>query len=474
MAIRATISLVKAEAATSFRKVETQTTYENSNITEIWLDPDSKNKFINDELPLNDVTFRVVSKILADTTSITELYASHFTKGTIAESVSVSDNFARVIAWQRSFTDAFTLDDLSQIDKDFYGNKGNIFAFTDIVGLTHNKALVDSYTVGDVFTKVVAYSRSFSDSYSFTDSDYYAFGKNPSDSLTFPDTQVKGFIKPEVDSFTFADIAGKHPSLPKVDSFSFTDSSYFSANKGASDSISFADSHYRTLTKIIADAFALDDSTLIDKDFYGSKGNICTIADVVAFAVTYKRTYTDSFAFNDTTITELAKVINDVVTMTESTAFAQSKEDIDTLGLVELMASSVDKVFSLDQTTLSDNSYNWVNKGIADSVLFNDSTFSEITKVINDTFVLDDSTLINKDYFGSKGNVCTVSDIISFAFHWNRAFGHPISFSDEDSYFLGKNIQGAGESIGMSDLVALTTISGRVLNGASINTTTLN
>ena len=346
MAIRATISRVYLQASTSRITLEAQTQYKNSNATEIWVDPDSKNILTNDELPLNDVTIRVVNKVLVDSSTITDLYASHFTKGTIAESVSVADTFARVVAYKRDFTDAFTLDDLSQIDKDFYGNKGNIFAFTDIIGLTNNKNLTDACTVGDVFVKVMAYSRSFTDSLAFTDSSY------------------------------------------------------------------------TTLTKIITDVLTMGDSLV--KDISGVK-------------------------------------------------------DTDTLGISEVVASSLSKVFSLDSTTLSDDMYSLMNKNISDPIAFNDSTISNITKVITDAFTLDDGALINKNYYGNKGNVLTFSDVLVIAITFARSYTDSFSFSDESSYQLGKSIQGAGESVSMSDLIATAIISGKVLNGGiPLNRITLN
>ena len=473
MAIRATISIQRIQAQTANEIVQAQTVYQSVVASEISVNPDSKNLMLFDSVPLSEVVFKVITKGLADSTAVTDLYASHFNKGTIAESVSVADTFSKVVTYNRTFSDSFTLDDLAQIDKDFYGNKGNIFAFTDIIGLTNNKNLTDSYTVSDVITKVVAYVRSFTDSTTLSDSEYYSLAKSTSDPLTLSDSQLKGFTTQKTDSFTVADAADKSSGLAKTDSFSFADSSYFSASKETSDSVSLADSHYRALTKIIADAFTLDDSALINKNYYGNKGNVCTISDLIAFTLVYSRSYTDSFSFSDTTITELSKVINDVVTMTDSTVVERGKDATDVLGFVELMASTVDKVLS-DQATLSDSLSSLVGKGITDSVSFNDSTVSEITKVVTDAFALDDSTLVDKDYFGSKGNVCTVSDVISFAFIWNRTFAHSFSVSDEDSYLLGKNVQGAGETIGISDLVALTTISGKVLNGAQLNRITLN
>jgi len=72
VAIRATISLKQVQASTSVIKVEAQTQYENSNATEIWIDPDSNNRFVKDEIPLSEVLINVFSKVLEDTATVTE------------------------------------------------------------------------------------------------------------------------------------------------------------------------------------------------------------------------------------------------------------------------------------------------------------------------------------------------------------------------------------------------------------------
>jgi hypothetical protein len=360
MAIRAFVSLAKPTNVVSFSKIETQSTYLKTQAVmfvprleaSAYRADDSINQWFYEPqqatdsgILLSEIFVTVINKNLTDTTILSDLPALNYTFGTKAEIINIADNFTKIVTWNKTFTDAFTLDDLSQIDKDFYGNKGNIFAFTDIIGLTSNKALTDSYTISDVVSKVIAYSRSFTDSTTLSDSDYYSFGKISSDSFVFSDSQLKNLNKAKTDNLNFSDL--------------------------------------------------------------------------------------------------IARVLN--------------------------------KPLTTDQTTLLDNFSSSVNKELTgDSVTFSDNTFSEIAKVFTDAFALDDSTLVDKDYSGNKGNVCTVSDIISFAFIWNRSFTHSFSFNDEDFYLLGKNIEGANENIGISDLVALATISGRVLNGASINTTTLN
>jgi len=178
VAIRATISLKHVQASTSVIKVEAQTTYQNSNATGIWIDPDSNNRFVNDEIPLSEVLINVFSKVLEDTYVLADISALNVNKPLTLDIFSFTDTFARVVAYNRDFTDAFTLDDLSQINKDFYGNKGNIFAFTDIIGLTNNKNLTDACTVGDVIEIAMAYSRSFTDPFAFNDESSYQLGKS--------------------------------------------------------------------------------------------------------------------------------------------------------------------------------------------------------------------------------------------------------------------------------------------------------
>jgi hypothetical protein len=167
--MRATISIVK---------VESQTTYKKANAAELWADPDSKNRMLTEELPLSEVLINVFSKVLEDTYALADLPALNVNKPLTLDIFSFTDTFARVVAYQRDFADAFTLDDASQIDKDYYGNKGNIFAFLDIIGIEHAKLIEDSYSFSDVIEIAMAYSRSFTDPFTFNDESPYQLGKS--------------------------------------------------------------------------------------------------------------------------------------------------------------------------------------------------------------------------------------------------------------------------------------------------------
>ena len=168
MAIRATISIELLQASVSSARTTTSVTYELSHATGIWTDPDSNNRMPKDEFPLSDVRFSLVEKNLSDNVPLVDVSAYDFS-ALKEDSFTFADTFT--VAYHHSFTDAFTLDDLSQIDKDFYGNKGNVAFMLDIIGLDQNKVLTDSYTVSDVIEVAMLWVRGFTDSYSFTDTD---------------------------------------------------------------------------------------------------------------------------------------------------------------------------------------------------------------------------------------------------------------------------------------------------------------
>jgi len=240
----------------------------------------------------------VLNKAVTETLSISELpeLALGMAK---SETLSLVETFAKAITWNRSLTDAFTLDDAAQVDKDYYGVKGNVASMLDIIGLSIEKIATDSYTVGDIYNLAV--------------------DKVVSENLSLIETTAKGINKPETDAFSIAESINVSPNLIKTDSVSFSDTHYATLSKVVTDSITlqesfvrgtsdivtdsftFGDSIISQINKVIADAFTLDDSALIDKSYYGNKGNICTVSDVIALAVAYARSYSDSVSMGDST-----------------------------------------------------------------------------------------------------------------------------------------------------------------------------
>ena len=408
MALRASISVEVLQASVSSAKASASITYELAHATGIWTDPDSKNRVLRDEYALSDVRFNLVEKNVADNFSFSDVKSTSFVAGK-TDSISFTESFLNVIHYNRHFTDAFTLDDLSQIDKDFYGNKGNIFAFTDVVGLTHSKKLTDTYTVGDVSTLLL--SKVASDSFTFTDSSYATFNKIVSDAFVLDDAALidkdyygnKGNVVGLNEVFVRAvdykrDLSGSTTinsevlgsnslgaqSTPETRVL-VQDVSIVRTGKNVDDSVGFSDSNRFNIAKFISDAFALDDAAMINKDYSGSKGNVFSLSEVLASAVA--KVLGDSFSFSDSEYRSFTKnYSNDSVTFTE----IHNKNS---------------------------------SKGLSDSFAFSEVYGVQLTKNVVDAFALDDSALIDKDYFGNKGNIVGISDQVTVEYFYGGLIG---------------------------------------------------
>ena len=458
MALRATISIELLQASVSSARTTTSVTYELSQATGIWTDPDSNNRMVKDEVPLSDVRFNLVEKNLTESIPLVDVSAYDF-NALKEDSFTFADTFARVVAYKRHFTDAFTLDDMAAIDKDFYGNKGNIFAFTDIIGLTHNKNLTDDYTVSDVVSVVTTFKRNFTDNVTPGDTSYLDISKISDDDFVFADSQAKASSKATTDIFSFSDIPSVGTYLPKADDFSLSDM-YLTA-----------------ITKHVTDAFVLDDATQVNKDYSGNKGNLVAFTDVLSRVLQYKRAFSETLTFTDVPALGLQKKVSDMfsvydekpnplnastlnaqsfnaqenpvlittgigssdgVGFTEVTAVNQSKALTDSTVVDDTNAILVSKP-KTDSFGMSDDSY--VSSGInpSDSISFGDSYERVLSKVLSDSFVLDDAALVNKNYFGNKGNLIGLSELVSLVTTYKRTISDSVAFSETLDTAFNKN-----------------------------------
>jgi len=295
--LRAIVTIEKAQVTTSYVKDEAIASYQRSEAIASRNDFSINQWYYEDTgVVLSELYVTVLLKNVAESVELIEapVLGLGMTK---SETLNLLESFAKVVTWNKSFTDAFTLDDAAQIDKDYYGVKGNVAFMLDVIGLSTSKIATETVTVGDVYTA--------------------AINKVVSENLSLIESQVKSFNKPKTDSFSMTEIASVGPGLNKTDSFNFSDTYYATLSKIVTDSMtmtevvgigtgipiaesfSISDSIISEINKVIADAFTLDDSTLIDKDYYGAKGNICTVSDVIALAITWVRGYSDSISTSD-------------------------------------------------------------------------------------------------------------------------------------------------------------------------------
>ena len=397
MAIRASISYASLQASVSSAKPAASITYELANATGIWTDPDSKNRVLKDEFPLSDVRFNLVEKTLTDNVPLVDVSAYDFS-ALKEDSFTFADTFT--VAYHHSFTDAFTLDDLSQIDKDFYGNKGNVAFMLDIIGLDQNKVLTDSYTVSDVIEVAMLWVRGFTDSYSFTDTDSYEFIKNVEDAFTLDDTSLinKDFYGDKGNVFGFSDLLGSSFGKTLTDSISQLDEVSILQGLNKSDSTTLSDTYRTTLNKAISDAFTLDDALQVDKDYFGNKGNVFTFSDALSYEA--------------------------------------SKDLTDGIALVELVGFILNHPVE-DSYTVTDTNTLQPELVKSDSIGFSDIYIRNIMKGLSDGFALDDTAQVNKDTDSAKGNIFSFSDVFSRTVSYDRDYTDNFGFSDTFSRAVG-------------------------------------
>ena len=295
--LRAVVTIQKAQVTTNYVKSEAVTSYQRAEAIASRNDFSINQWYYEDTgVVLSELYVTVLLKNVAESVELVEapVLGLGITK---SETLSLVETFAKVVTWNKSFTDAFTLDDAAQIDKDYYGVKGNVAFMLDVIGLSTSKIATETVTVGDVYTAAV--------------------NKVVADNLSLIESQARSFNLGKSDSLPITESIGIAPGLEKTDSFSFSDTYYATLSKIVTDSMtmtevvgigtgipiaesfSISDSIISEINKVIADAFTLDDSTLIDKDYYGNKGNICTVSDVIALAITWVRGYSDSISTSD-------------------------------------------------------------------------------------------------------------------------------------------------------------------------------
>lgn len=280
--LRATISFTEIQATSEYVKLAAEQHYELANATEIWGDPDSKNKILSNEYPLNDVvalayiksptdytsfqdestkqiTLAKASEIqdlsdeaiwkfiksLEDTTGLVDVPAKDFAMGTVVDDTTytdyqvtaftkalidaqvLTDSISKSVDYNRAFTDAFTLDDWNTVHgnedvwKSYQGLKQNIFGFSDVANLQYAKPFSDFYGVID--TSVINYRKNTVEDVVFTSDVEAELEKPLHDEYDVSDLTSTYLSKAITDSTSIHDVVGKGVVTPKSDSYSIYD-----------------------------------------------------------------------------------------------------------------------------------------------------------------------------------------------------------------------------------------------------------
>ena len=195
--------------------------------------PTSPYQFYYDTVSIGEAAAVLLAKPVGDSYQFTDVAIVHANKG-LSDSISFADNFAKVVAYSRQFTDGFALDDTAQVDKSINANKGNIAQITDVLGFQFSRPLADTMN-------------------------------------GFTDVLASDLNKPETDAFSVSD------DLARVVVWS----------RGLGHSVSIAEAAAISYSKVLTDAFGMDSATLVNKNYTGAKGNVFTFSEQVAISRTH-------------------------------------------------------------------------------------------------------------------------------------------------------------------------------------------
>jgi hypothetical protein len=242
MAARATINVVSATADIDSTTEATISTSYVSAEASAYIDENSGNRWNYEVIPLGDLIVQVFNKNANDDIPITDIPSYSLDKVT-TENLALVESFVKIVSYNRSFNDAFTLDDISSIDKNFYGNKGNIAFILDIIGLGYEKLESEAVTVSDIVEITLAYLRTFTEISTLTDTSFYTLEKTLSDSITLDDTSLinKDFLNVESNNFGITDILSTGISKGITETISFNEAVGLQYNKPLNNSMSLSE-----------------------------------------------------------------------------------------------------------------------------------------------------------------------------------------------------------------------------------------
>ena len=437
MAVRATITSINAassvKASISYVKPE----------ADAYVNNQSNNQWFYDNTLVSDLHITVITKPLVDTITVPDTRDVHATLVKTDAITAILDTFVRVVAYNRAFTDTFTMDDASLIDKDYYGNKGNVAFMLDIIGLEHEKLLTDSYTVGDVVGML--YNKYATELVTLNDSVNSGVTKILDELATLTDAPAVVVQQPKADSASITDISGVHPTLYKT------------------ESVSIGDVYSRVLAKHLTDAFTLDDATLVDKDYTGTKGNVATMSDIMGLSAqpaisdsigfsdvleqawAYNRFFTDQIVLTDVENNPIGQQILNTTQFNPGNSQFQlyrGNDQVDTLGISDVAAVTPSKLFadtlSLLASAFSDTDNYSLDKGIADPL------------GVTDVFTYTGIFFYTRDY----NDALSVSEVLGSHFY--------------------KSLTESVDTINISDTINVRRVTGGVMNMIPLNRVNLN
>lgn len=253
--------------------------YVNLASADVFLDPDSKNLYFIPEVnspnavsvTMSEATAFAVSKTFADLPVVTDAPSLGAGKS-LSDSVAFGEVVARLLLFERTFTDNFSIQDAPVLSFSHTVPDDSI-SVADVPLLSYDLGKTDTPTISESLSRVVSFVRSFTDAVSLDDLA----------SLSDP-------LRTDVDSdktnvFGFTDAHSYALSRSLSDTYELSDTPSLGVGIPPSDSLSVAESNVlgiglnKTDTPVVSEALALSLS-----NFYTDSATISEVINVVTIS----------------------------------------------------------------------------------------------------------------------------------------------------------------------------------------------
>jgi hypothetical protein len=450
-------------------------------------------KALLDAASPTDVTSLITSKSESDSFAVGDSLQTLLGKG-LSDTSTPSDTIERMVQFQRAFTDVVSIDDFSQVDKQWSGTKQNVaftsdlslfgltkaesdgIALSDSALLAAQKVLSDTATLSETFLLAQDFVRSFSDSVALVDSADVS--------------NERGLT--EADSVGFADLAAWAVTQNHSDSLAPSDVSTLSMAKGHIDTISIAETFLlaQDFVRSFADTIVLTDSTDLSSGQAVNEFDSVGFSDASAWVLSQRPS--DTTSVTDSSLLVVSKASNDALSATD--VFSLSQDFVRNLSDSIALSDSVDRfngraLVEADNAATSDIASFVLNSALAETVLLSDVAAQAFSKPLVDTAAMGDSVAYTAAFQRAFSDVVSLDDISNVDKNWDATKQNVAFTSDSAQLTLGQNHTDSAliddayayaaskaltDSVGSIDAISIQLNSGStpVFNGFTFNSNT--
>jgi len=315
-----------------------------------------------DSVFASDVEILDFIKILTENIEAGDDAAIAFTMGTLVENVNVADTFAKVVAYNRSFTDGVALDDFASIPNGVLA-KNNVAFASDELGMDLAKpGLTDSVTASDIIG--LFYSKQLADAIALDDAVVL-----PSSVLT------KGNVATMSDVMSLSHDFGRF----------FTDS------------------------------VSLDDTVILPDGIF-SKGNVVAMSDLLSISYGYGRAFNDTIVLSDVETNPIGtNRLNTRQLNTGNSNFLLTKgnDAVDNFGVTDVASVGPGKNLADSFTFGTDTNYYGVGKGVPETINLTEELYFSL-KTPMDTINIAEVAANNfSKLLNESADIINISDTIN-------------------------------------------------------------